>query len=143
MTWNLDSCFVWKVHQGNHTRGWGLGGTEIQERLEPGKDDIIDPCTTGKRMSQSFARQIATEYLSHAGWQEDSLEEVALELSPAWPEACPVVPETEMGKQSTQGLAVRRWWHAGNSDLPGAKRNEEMRWEEGWKVEEARVEAQW
>lgn len=29
----------------------------------------------------------------------------------------------------------------GRRDLPGAKGNEEMRWEEGWKVEEARVEA--
>lgn len=77
MTWNMDSCFVWKVHQGNHTRGWGLGGTEIQEKLEPGKDDIIDPCTTGKRMSESFAPQIATEYLSHAGWQEDMKAEMS------------------------------------------------------------------
>lgn len=67
------------------------------------------------RMSQSFAPQIAPEYLSHAGWQEGNLEEVALELSPAWREACPVVPEAESGKQSTQGLAIRRWWHADNS----------------------------
>lgn len=37
ITWNLDSCFVWKVHQGSHTRGWGLDGKEIRERLEPGK----------------------------------------------------------------------------------------------------------
>lgn len=64
-------------------------------------------------MSQ-FVPQIATEYLSHAGWQEGSLEEVALELSPAWPEACPPMPEAEMGEQSSQGLAARRRWHAGN-----------------------------